>query len=140
MRFHLDSLKNLQSSWLQCFVAFFASFSKPVYTLNLGSTLWFILLQRKVTALIPPTIVLLPLLLLLLKSSNLFSILIFLNILNLILSFQIISMASVRQDLLVIFFHILPMSGLPLYGTLVNPMSSLLISPRLLIESGTRLC
>ena len=59
------------------------------------------------------------------------------NISNLTIFFQITSMASVRQDLLGIFFPILLMSGHPLLGTSENHSSSLLMH---LTESGIRLC
>ena len=61
------------------------------------------------------------------------------SISNLTIFFQITSMASVRQDLLGIFFPILLMSGHPLLRTSENHLSSLLISLRHLTESGIRL-
>ena len=48
-----------------------------------------------------------------------------LNTSKLIVFFLTTSMASARQDLLVIFCHILPISGLPLFGTLERLSSSL---------------
>ena len=108
--------------------------------LLLGSMHLFSLFLRRVTTPTPPTIALLLSLRLLLRFSKLCSTATSSDISNLTIFFQITSMASVRQDLLGIFFPILLMSAHPLLGTLGNHSSSLLLSLRHLTESGVRLC
>ena len=127
-------------NWRLFFVAFFASFLFPVLILLLGSMHLFSLFLRRVIALTPPTIALLLSLQLLLRLSKLYLTPISSNISNLTIFFQIISMASVRQDLQGIFFPILLMPGHPLLETSENHSSSLLISLRHLTESGIRFC
>merc|ERR1712002_676845 len=126
--------------YLHWFVVSFASSPHPKTILLLGSIDLFNLYLRRVTVLILPTIAPLLYLPLLLKSLNLFLMLIFSNILNLTLFFRITSMVFVKRDQLVTFFLISLMYGHPLLGTLGNLTSLLLISLRLLTESGRRLC
>merc|ERR1712002_404763 len=88
--------------YLHWFVVSFASSPHPKTILLLGSIDLFNLFLRRVTVLILPTIAPLLYLPLLLKSLNLFSMLIFSNILNLTLFFLITSMVFARRDQLVI--------------------------------------
>ena len=112
----------------------------PALILLFGNKHLFSLYLRRVTAPTPPTITLLLSLRLLLRFSRLCLTPTVSNISNLIIFFQITSMASIRQYLQGIFFLILLMPGHPLLGTSENHSSSLLISLRHLTESGIKLC
>merc|ERR1712002_177639 len=125
--------------YLHWFVVSFDSSPHPKTILLLGSIDLFNLYLRRVTVLILPTIAPLLYLPLSLKSLKLFLMLIFSNILNLTLFFLITSMVFVKRDQLVTFLTSL-MYGHPLLGTLGNLTSLLLISLRLLTESGIGLC
>ena len=91
-------------NWCLSFVVAFASFLFPAFVL-LGSMHLFNLFLRRVTAPTPPTITLLLSLQLLLRSSKLYLTPTLSNISNLIIFFQITSMARSTGDLLSYLTH-----------------------------------